>query len=313
MAIVWDATSVCAGAANPLVCNHTTGVYPGLILTVGISTRWDGAVGRTLLNTVTYGGVLMTPGPDVAWPLAVGQHDAWWYYLVNPPTGLNALAVNWAPAFAGTNMVWNAVSYSGVDQNFPLGVGVSAIDFVNAVIGLNVASAVGELVVTHGSEMERDCTVTVAGPGETDRGCVFFGVGGARTASSRSDELGAAGVVPVQWTFTANDPKTMYGISMRPLVPPRTRAAKYYFNIWDPKPRVRDIIDQVIPSNELRADVWLELQGAKLPTSTVYDSYVQDPSKARVVEVTDRKNVTLKASHSQFADVLIKRAAAGRG
>jgi hypothetical protein len=126
--------------------------------------------------------------------------------------------------------------------------------------------------------------------------------------------LASGALTQIPYSLGSSDEATAYGWGLRPAVGLRARAVQYYFNIWDPKPKVIDVQGREIPPDQLRADSWLEMQGAKLPQSEVYDSFVSDPTKARIVEVGSRESgATLRASRSQFADVLIKRAAAGRG
>jgi hypothetical protein len=103
-------------------------------------------------------------------------------------------------------------------------------------------------------------------------------------------------------------------MALHPYIPAMGRGVKYYFNIWDPRATVRDRNDRPVPPNELRADCWVELQGVTLPDPKVYTTFVEDPTKAYLVEVTATdRGASLRASRNQFADTLIKRAAAGRG
>jgi hypothetical protein len=94
--------------------------------------------------------------------------------------------------------------------------------------------------------------------------------------------------------------------------PAATRLAAYYFSIWDPKSRIFDRKGAEVPPNELRADTWMSVLGADMPRGEQYGSFVQDPSKTKLVsvEVTD-DGARIVSNPNQFADVIIKRAGAG--
>jgi hypothetical protein len=102
-------------------------------------------------------------------------------------------------------------------------------------------------------------------------------------------------------------------VSLAPFASLRGRAVDYYFDIWDPLARIRDIQDRWVPNDEILSDRYVEIQGVKLPASIVYDSFVQDPTKSRIIQVdATPEAATMKAARSQIAEILISRAAGGK-
>jgi hypothetical protein len=256
------------------------------------------------LTSVTYGGVSMTAYG--------GGHQ--WYYLINPMSGANTIVVQ----VSGAQRIANeAISFYGVDQVNPIR--AVAIDTTaDSSMTCSVSAMIGDMMVglmdhignNHGNAKSMNSPLTTP----YDR----FTVGAATVAFGISFAVGhgVATTSPESLTCVQDGWATNYwqGVALRPYVPALGRGVKYYFNIWDPRAEVKDRNARVVPPNELRADNWLELQGVALPDPKVYTTYVEDPTKAYIVEVTASDTAaTLRASRNQFADTLIKRAAAGRG
>jgi hypothetical protein len=93
--------------------------------TVAFATVWvdegSGPAGTTFNVTATYGGQAMTSAGPTSYDYNYAPISSQVFYLVNPPTGTNTLAVN-ATASSGTiqEVVANLVSYNGVDQTTPV-------------------------------------------------------------------------------------------------------------------------------------------------------------------------------------------------
>jgi hypothetical protein len=296
--------------------NHTV-AGQNRILMVGAS-QYDNI---DLANPPAYAGVTMNL-LDPPGKLVQDSQDLAVWYLIGPALGVNAITY--------TNNAFRcvcAMSFNGVDQADPFNTpnssqvsgNTSASNCNNAV---NVATAVDELIAAfHGFEAagtSGGCSGSVCsntGAVITIRGrhCCCTGVSGVGAATIPGDISGLVNLGVTKPSTTGRDVIGIY-VSLRPFLPTRGRRVAYYFNIWDPKPRVRDILGRTVPADKIVADAWIELEGLKLPESEVYATFVQDPSKARIVEVNDRAgNASLKASKSQFADVLIKRASGARG
>src|ERR1019366_1354200 len=93
--------------------------------TVAFATVWvdegSGVAGATFNVTATYGGQAMTSAGPAAYDYNYAPISSQVFYLVNPPTGTNTLAIS-ATASSGTiqEVVANMVSYNGVNQTTPV-------------------------------------------------------------------------------------------------------------------------------------------------------------------------------------------------
>ena len=297
MAIVLDAKT-CPGRAfnNSRTVAHTCS-GKNRILTVIVNCH--SGVGVTLAQ---YAGVNMTQAFNrVGTALRVLG-----YYLLAPATGVNNLVIN----FSGNTANWLSIqSYVGVEQ--AIGVRAAASTSGNSTINTaTCVSQVGDHVVYGGQNSFGTNGVAVAPLLQQCR----TGGGGGFNNYYAADQPGLAGNTTSSYVIPTSEWVGCGAYALIPSVGLRGRAVKYYYDLWDPKPSVKDIQGKVVPPDQLRSDAWIEMQGAVLPQSEIYDSFVEDPSKARVVEVSAKTDdATLKASRSQFAEVLIKRAAGGRG
>jgi hypothetical protein len=254
------------------------------------------------ITVATYAGVNLVNYPG----------HTWWY-LVNPVTGANNVVIEVSGA---SRIMGEAISFYGVDQVNPIR--AAALDTAaDSSMSVSVSAVVGDMMVGLGEHIGNNHSAarTMQAPltSPYDR----FTVGAATVAFGISAYVGHGLAVssPQVCTILMDGWATNYwaGVALRPYVPALGRAVKYYFNIWDPKAQVRDRNDQPVPPNELDPDNWVEVQGHVLPDAMTYDTYIVDPTKARIVEVTaGEKGATIRANRSQFADVLISRASAGR-
>jgi len=320
MTVAFDAYSENGGgdcATGLSTFNHTCAGQNRLLL-VGAS-QYDNI---DLANPPAYAGVNMNL-LDPPGKLVQGGSDLAVWYLIGPALGVNAITY--------TNEAYRcvaAMSFNGVDQASPFNTpnssqvaGTTTANNCNNAV--DVETAIDELIAifhsyeaagTSGGCGGSVCSLTGT-PVFTDRGqhCCCTGMSGIGAQTTPGDISGLVNIGVTKPSIGGRDVIGIY-VSLRPFLPTRGRRVAYYFNIWDPKPRVRDILGRTVPADKIVADAWIELEGLKLPESEVYSSFVQDPSKARIVEVNDRAgNASLKASKSQFADVLIKRASGARG
>jgi|MudIll2142460700_1097286.scaffolds.fasta_scaffold00945_4 hypothetical protein len=261
--------------------------------------------------TVTYAGVLMT---EIETECAAARNGRM-FYLANPASGLNNFVATAVTTFP-TRTIHGAMDFYGVDQINPL----RDTDLVSPATTTGTSGVM--LAEPSDVKVAFCCSATL------NYGCHYFDTGvmdvvccdtdGPASANANTDIALAYGPVTAGPTDTVVidadlSPWCMHSAILRPYIPALGRAVKYYFNIWDPSARVRDETDRTVPPNEIEAETWLEVQGLVLPDPLAYDTFITDPTKARIVEVTaTEKGATLRANRSQFADVLISRASAGR-
>lgn len=303
MAIGYDACATgSTGLATTLTVAHTCAIDPNRYLLVGIKGATDPNI------SVAYAGAPMT---QLMAGLLETNYGVWG--LVNPASGLNNIVVTHLTGSA--RMTLNSISFYGVDQVFPVRENVRSNNGILTVFTATfTANFIGDMMVlgcsrTQGSanwtavaDQTEVCEIAVGY--STDAGSHditwYYAV-----ADAAPDSMQAEASVARQGECIAT--------ALRPYVPAMGRAVRYYFNIWDPRAAVRDRNDRIVPPSELEPDSWVEVQGHVLPDPAAYETFIVDPTKARVVEVNATENgATMRANRSQFADVLISRASAGR-
>jgi len=307
MAIVYDSGNcVCSRAGGmSTAINITAGLTDSILVALWVESY------SNIASNLTYGGVAMTWHSTTA--IVAGPQTCQLWYMLNPPAGINNL-VSDEPASCH-QMALGGMVFSGVDLGNPFGPTIAHQWSVAS--PLNIVTQAGWMafgMVMSTGQNPASVSCNVAAPTTSSCKCSnMTGTTGCHGIQFNTGYHDAAGATTT-FDYTGNTHVGVWGFSLRPSVGLRARAVKYYFNIWDPKPEIKDVQGRVIPPDQLRGDSWLEMQGAKLPQSEIYDSFIEDPSKARIIEVATRgDSATLKASRSQFADVLIKRAASGRG
>lgn len=94
--------------------------------------------------------------------------------------------------------------------------------------------------------------------------------------------------------------------------PAAQRLAYYTFSIWDPEARILDRLGNEVPPNELRADRYMSVLGMDLPTSKQYESYVEDPSKTKLVSIDiSPEGARIVSNPNEYADIFLKRLGSG--
>jgi len=305
MSIAWDATTQdppVTGSPETLI--HPVGAageHRIALLAVG----WRTDTGITLA-AITFAGQV----PVLYGNISTGTSTGRLYYLLAPPTGPQTYSVTWS---GGIAHVIVCSTYTGVDQTNPfLNAALTASRATPGVLNINVPSQTGNLVVDFLSMTSTGAGATaVVGAGQTQRANQNAAAGGGSQGDGMSEEVGAA-TVAMSWTVGAGTHRLIAG-SLRPFVEPRTRAIKYFTNIWDPTHAIRDGQGARLESNEVHADEWIQADGFTLGESIAYDDFIKDPTKSRIVSLTHRRGaVDIKTSTNQFGDVIVARAAAGR-
>lgn len=232
------------------------------------------------------------------------------YALINPASGTNTVAVTIA-AFNSKSVA--SASYTGTAlTNWFLGVCTNGQAPGTTTIACTATGVVdgwffyayswgipinaGGTTFTPGTQRRNQAAAGRMTMGIADES---FPAGGARLHTAGSN-----------WAVWPN----IIGLGMKPAPPIKGRTIKYFYDFWSPEPRVRDETGRIVPPNEIRPDEWIEAEGLALPTMNIPDSAIEEAGRSRIIEVnaSDRA-ATLKTSKSQFAQVIIERAAAGRG
>jgi hypothetical protein len=303
MAISVDTASYYTGAGyvTTVTWSHTCSASANRLLMVA---------GESNISAVTYAGVSLTQGAEGA-EGGSGRNGSVWY-LINPASGTNTVVVSLTSA---SHQCHAAVSFAGVDQTSPF----RDTDEVTASAASTITSGslscgIGDIITAwpFSDSLNAACEWTVSG--YTTSYCIAYCPPSANCTMNTAMFYKTATATSETVTATTG----VYDIGMqsyvlRQYVPSYGRATRYWFNVWDPRGVVKDRNDAVVPANSLRADSWLEMQGVAHPTSTTSASYVEDATKSYIVEVDgSTRGAILRASRNQFADSLIKRAAAGR-
>ena len=310
MAITFDnCTWGGAGVANPTNFNHEIFTeVPNRYLKVTITTRSDLGFGRNIVSGVTYGGDAMTP---LVGPITIGDADEWYYYLVNPKSGINQVSVSFAPQFVGCNSSIVAVSYVGVDTTTPHGVHQTATGNALAAISVNLTSEAGELCV--------DGYGQIGGPagtpdGDQTRRCAGnFGGGGANAYHSTSEEVGAAAVT-MGWTGTAGQDKTLIAVPLKAAVLFHSRPIEYTLDAWDPEQRILDSAGHEVPRYKIKPNNWCRIVGLESTTAIVYDSNYEDPTLVYFESVSydgETDEVQIITNRGDLPEVIMARLASG--
>ena len=297
MAVVFDsATNHTRGFGNTVTYAHTVGTNDHRILLAEHNVD-----GVRVVDTITYAGI---PMDLIATQLNPGNTRKYLHYMITPPIGINNVVINWSG-----NTGWHAgsVSYDGVDPVSPLGTVVTNIDNDNNP-RTTVASVAGELVVDAvGFILNSAMNV---GGGQTAR--VNQAGGGGLPGGGSSEEPGAAAVL-MNWTIVGGAVQwAAIGVPLKPFSSARGRATKYFFPFWDANPKLFDANGKVVDPSGILADEWVEAEGLGFPTAENPESFIEDPSRSKIIEVNaSQASARIKTNTNQFAEVLVSRVAAG--
>ena len=297
MAIVLDAaTDGGQGFGNTRTFGHTIGDNEHRILLVGFATYNGIAV-----NSIRFAGVDM----EQVGTILSATVRARLYRMVNPPAGLNNVVVNWS---ANTQWGVGAVTYDGVD---PVSFGTVVTNNGNSnTPSVVAASADGELVVDSVAYRIGNSNLN---PGALQTERVDTGSGAGDTVGhGQSDEPGQA-VVTMSWTITAGAARwAIVSVPLKPFTSTRGRATKYFFPFWDANPKLFDANGKIVDPSDILADEWVEAEGLGFPTAENPESFIEDPSRSKIIEVNaSQASARIKTNTNQFAEVLVSRVAAG--
>jgi hypothetical protein len=260
-------------------------------------------------SAVTYGGQAMTSLDTIYQGGAAGcDVRVRLYYLISPPSGSNTVSISWAGARSGAAV---AVGVTGVDVASPFGTQAKASGN-GGTPTVNVTSESSQVVVDIMGTNNPVGPSPGAGQTLINSGVCDTGIGRNNTFGGMSYEAGAT-TVTMSWSSSGAD--TNWGIIAVPVKPApaaRVRAVEYYTDFWEPMANMRDNNGVDVPPNEVRVDRWVQAHGYSPADPTVFTSFVQDPTKTRIVERSTIGNqLTIRPSKSEFADLVLKRASAG--
>lgn len=202
MAVAVDAVSSSGGgSASSFSWAHTCSGSDRLLM-LGIA--WYDSIDT--ISSVTYNSVAMTIVPSSS--KSIGQYTVVLYYLINPASGSNTVAVTFSGGvfdFGG-----GAVSFTGADQTTPLGTAATASG-TSTTPSVAVTSASGEivldtLIITHSG------TLTVDGS-QTQR---WNATGGGYTKYAGSTEGGAASTT-MSWSNSTSQDWAITGVAVKPV------------------------------------------------------------------------------------------------
>ena len=303
MAIVRGNNGGNANAGANLTWNHDcTSAVAGIQLVFT-----NGAYG--VVTAVSYGGVPMTLKQE--YTSVSGKIMLW--YLVGPPTGVNAVLCTNVPSQAIAGI---SVDYSGVDQLAPFGI----VQGLHATLNNAGPAALDEVLTTedgwvcvdgaNNGQFNAVALNLVQGAGQTSlRRETFWGGANNSTALEVSEELSTGLATTMSWTGMAGvDHWGQLAAPLRPHIPFSSRLIEYTFDVWDPLQRLIGRDGHAVSPNEVRSDKWGKLLGFRSPSSKTYASIADGPDHFYISGVTsDGETVRITPDEKQFADMILKR------
>jgi len=265
------------------------------------------------ITALTYGGNALTLKQTYAAPL--GDLALW--YLTGPPTGVNNVTLTQPGA---QSICGISVDYNGVDQGNSFGTIKGLFGWANnggpALFTEDLATQNTWLCVDgayngRNAQNSRDMTEdpTQANIGRE----TFFDAVNNSGGLEVSDETSVGGTTTMSWTLVAGtDHWGHLAAPLRPAVSARGRAVKYFFPFWNAAPKLFDANGKIVSISDIQKDVWVEAQGLGMPTAENPDSFIEDPSRSKIIEVNaSQVSARIKTNKNQFAEVLVSRVAAG--
>ncbi len=247
-----------------------------------------------------------------------GPPDISLWFLTGPPTGVNVLQATQAGA---QSICGISIDYNGVDQGNPFGtikgLWAEGNNAGPALLTEDLATQNTWMcidVAANGrfNEVARDLA---QGAGQTSIRREAFNAGGGLTSGAieMSEEAAVGGTTTMSWTnMNGVDQWGHLAAPLRPAVSARGRAVKYFFPFWDAAPRLFDANGKVVSISDIQKDVWVEAQGLGMPSAENPETFIQDPSRSKIIEVNaSQVSARIKTNKNQFAEVLVSRVAAG--
>ena len=264
------------------------------------------------VTRVTYAGIDLTVKQVYG-----AQNELKLWFLVGPPTGINVVQLTHG---AGQAITGISIDYNGVDQGNPFG----TIKGLHKIINNSGPAALSEDLATQNTWICVDAGVAgnfaanapnlTQGAGQASiRREVENGSPNNRTAIEVSEEASIGGTTTMSWTGMAGaDHWGHLAAPLRPAVSARGRAVKYFFPFWNAAPKLFDANGKVVSISDIQKDVWVEAQGLGMPTAENPETFIQDPSRSKIIEVSaSQVSARIKTNKNQFAEVLVSRVAAG--
>jgi len=261
------------------------------------------------ITAVTYGGQVMTLEQEYA--SASGEISLW--YLVGPPTGVNAVLCTNAAPQAGCGI---SVDYAGVDQLTPFGVvkglHVSVDNTGPASLDEDLATEAGWMCVDacYDGRNAANAPDLTEGAGQASVGSeTFWDAVNNSGRLEASEELSTGLATTMSWTGMLNvDHWGQLAAPLRPHIPFSGRLIEYTFDVWDPLQRLIGRDGHAVNPNEVRADKWGKLLGFRSPSSKTYATLAEGPDNFYISGVTsDGETVRITPDEQGFADMILKR------
>jgi hypothetical protein len=195
MALAFDATTGTTGNGSTSFSHTCTG--PNLCLYLVVTGWW--VDGTALITSVTYNGVALTSVANSG--VSTGQDRVQIWRLVAPATGPNTIVITWSGGSA--NLLFQAISYSGVHQVTPDGSAAIATGGTGTNPSVSQATTAGDVVIDGVAEDSAANTATFTMNSSTGRTQVFNGTAngtGEIVGISRHDN--PANPQTMGWTVT---------------------------------------------------------------------------------------------------------------
>ena len=283
----------------------------------GILLVFTNQVAGGLVTAVTDGGEAVILKQAYSSILGAATSEIKLWFLTGPPTGVNVVQLT---HLAGQTTVGISVDYNGVDQGNPFG----TIKGLHRWIPNAGPALLTEDLATQNTWMCVDAAVNgrnaanarnlTEGAGQASlRRETFWGGVNNSTAIEVSEEASTGATTTMSWTGMDNvDHWGHLAAPLRPAVSARGRAVKYFFPFWNAAPKLFDANGKVVSISDIQKDVWVEAQGLGMPSAENPETFIQDPSRSKIIEVNaSQVSARIKTNKNQFAEVLVSRVAAG--
>ena len=194
-------------ASSSITISHTTGSGSDRLMLVGVSINNDG---YESVSSVTWKGTENLTRVGYLANSDDARVEIW--RLIAPSTGTGNVVVTFS-ADLSREAVVGVVTFTGVDQDTPLGTFASASGNSSSPATVNVPSEEGELVF---GVVSAEYNSVTTGPGQTERWNRNIS-GDGSTNGAGSTEAGAAPTVQTSWTINPDyNHWVVGGVSIKP-------------------------------------------------------------------------------------------------
>lgn len=303
MSILFDSVSSSSPfSVDASFAHSVTTSSSGRILMVFVACQ-----NAVAINSVTYAGQSATQ-LDTTSPSAL--ITGWVYYIVNPATGSNTVAVDFAAAQGNSWIV--AASYTGVNPTSPFGTNVKSSGTSGATISDAVTSETNGLVIDWAATAADGARVALTvGADQTERFNDLTGVGGASIMGGVSEEAGATSVTMSWSNGNSSNDYVHFGIPLQRAVGVNPTVVDLLNNVYLDRLAGRTIIMNTqgrhLPPEQVETNHWGHADGPNLPTCDRNQNLVKDDSAffTEAVSMDARGNLRITAqSESLFESIL---------